>query len=289
MIRQPLMAIAFFGVCASSVASVGLDVPYVETPADVVDLMVDMASVNAEDYVIDLGTGDGRIAIAAAKRGARALGVDLDGELVEKARKNALHAGVAERVTFLQQNLFQTDISKASVVTLFLNSEVNLKLRPVLLEQLKPGARVTSHNFDMGSWKPDLYQQVLRQANNSYYIHDVYSWTIPATVQGHWEGKAGAKSFQMTVTQEFQEVALALKVGNRALIVDEAGLHGGEFRIITRDEQDGLTYVFTGHVGGAEINGSVRLKGSDVEESTTWHAVLLDTKHSKRNAQSTVN
>jgi SAM-dependent methyltransferase len=131
-----------------------LDVPYEPTPPAVVEAMLDLAGVGAEDVVYDLGCGDGRILVAAARRGARAVGVDLDPERVREARENATKAGVADRVTVMQGDLFAADVRDASAVMLYLWPEVNLRLRPRLLAQLRPGARVVSHSHDMGDWKP---------------------------------------------------------------------------------------------------------------------------------------
>ena len=149
-----------------------LDVPYKSTRRDVVALMLEMGEIKAGDTVIDLGTGDGRILIAAAKeRGARGLGVDLDPVLIRKARAAAEDAGVADRVRFEAADLFNTDLSSADVVTMYLLPEVNLRLRPQLFAQLKPGTRVVSHAFDMGDWKPEAK----RKAGGS----TVYMWRIP--------------------------------------------------------------------------------------------------------------
>jgi ribosomal protein L11 methylase PrmA len=126
-----------------------LDVPYVSTPHSVVEEMLDVANVGTDDYVIDLGCGDGRIVIAAAERGAYGHGIDLDPERIREARKNAKAAGVQDKVMFLQEDLFKTDFSRANVITMYLLSSVNLKLRPILLERLEPGTKIVSHNFDM--------------------------------------------------------------------------------------------------------------------------------------------
>jgi len=134
----------------------GGDVPYVPTPHDVVEQMLKLAGVKKTDVVYDLGCGDGRIVIMAAQKfGARGVGIDIDPERIAEAKQNAEQAGVADRVKFIQQNLFDADIREATVVTLYLLPSVNLRLRPKLLEQLKPGARIVSHSFDMGDWKPD--------------------------------------------------------------------------------------------------------------------------------------
>ena len=155
-----------------------LDVAYVETPDEIVDLMMEISDIGPDDYVIDLGTGDGRIVIAAAKRGATGLGIDLDPERIKEAKLNADKESVSDKIKFILQDLFETDLSQATVITLFLNTEVNLKLRPALLK-LRPGTRIVSHNFDMGDWEPDRYQQVLRNNNGNFLLHDVFYWEVP--------------------------------------------------------------------------------------------------------------
>ena len=149
-----------------------LDVPYVPTPQQVVDRMLELAKVTKDDYLIDLGSGDGRIPVTAAKRyGVRAMGVDLNPTRVAEARKNATDNNVTDLVSFEVADLFKTDISKASVLTMYLLSSVNLKLRPRILSELKPGSRVVSHAFDMGDWKPDVTEQVDGRR--------VMMWTVP--------------------------------------------------------------------------------------------------------------
>jgi ribosomal protein L11 methylase PrmA len=150
-----------------------LDVPYVPTPQSIVDEMLSLAAVTRNDVVYDLGCGDGRIVITAAKKyGARGVGVDIDPERIKEANANAKQAGVSDRVKFLEQDLFQTDFKEASVVTLYLLPAINLRLRPKLLSELKSGTRVVSHAFDMGDWKPDKTVGVDED-------HTIYLWTIP--------------------------------------------------------------------------------------------------------------
>lgn len=149
-----------------------LDVPYVPTPPAVVDEMLRIANVTGNDVLYDLGSGDGRIVIAAAQEfGTRGVGIDLDPQRVEEANQNAQAAGVSDRVQFRQQDLFQTDLSDATVVTLYLLPEVNLKLRPKLLDQLEPGTRIVSHAFNMGDWQPEQVVEVEGRT--------IYYWTVP--------------------------------------------------------------------------------------------------------------
>lgn len=149
-----------------------VDVPYVPTPQAVVDKMLDLAKVTSGDYLIDLGSGDGRIPIAAAKRfGTKAMGVDIDPVRVQEAKTNAINARVEDKVEFRKQDLFETDLSQATVLTLYLLPRINLQLRPRLLTELKPGTRVVSHSFAMGDWKPD--QKVVVDGRT------IYLWTVP--------------------------------------------------------------------------------------------------------------
>jgi SAM-dependent methyltransferase len=152
------------------------DVVYVPTSTEVVDQMLELAKVSKNDVIYDLGSGDGRIPITAAQKyGARGIGIDINPERIKEANKNARQANVTDRVKFLQQDLFTSDISKATVVTLYLLPELNVRLRPELFRQLKPGTRVVSNSFDMGDWKPD---RVVRTQGGSV----IYFWTIPAKI-----------------------------------------------------------------------------------------------------------
>lgn len=159
-----------------------LDVPYVPTPTEVVARMLTMAKVNKRDLLYDLGSGDGRIVITAAREyGARGVGYDLNPQRIKESNENARKAGVTNRVRFTQQDLFEADLSGATVVTLYLLPDVNLKLRPKLLRELRPGTRVVSHNYHMGDWQPEEVAEV-KVKNQTHYI---YSWIVPA------DGKMG--------------------------------------------------------------------------------------------------
>jgi SAM-dependent methyltransferase len=146
-------------------------VPFVPTPQDVVDKMIELGGAKKGDVVYDLGSGDGRIVITAAKKGARAVGFDVDGDLVKESRENIRKAGLEKLAEIKQQDILTVDLSPATVVTMYLLPDVNLKLKPNLLSQLKPGSRVVSHAFDMGDWKPDKVEQVNGRT--------IYLWTIP--------------------------------------------------------------------------------------------------------------
>ncbi len=212
-----LITTVFLFTCASHPYSQDLDVPYVPTPQPVVDKMLDLALVDSSDYVIDLGSGDGRIVITAAGRGAIGHGIDLDPQRIRESRENARQSEVQNRVIFMQEDLFKTDFSQASVITMYLLSSVNRELRPSLLENLRPGTRIVSHSFDMGEWEPD---EELRIDNRT-----VYYWVIPADVEGSWQWEANGDPFSMSVRQQYQNVDVNLCAGNRTLSTEEAVLN----------------------------------------------------------------
>ena len=181
------------------------DTPYVPTPPDVVARMLDMANVRPGEYLIDLGSGDGRIVVMAAQRGARAYGVDLNPQRVKEAVANAANAGVGDRATFEVKDLFDTDISKADVVTTYLLPLVNLDLRPRILEQMRPGARLVTHAFHMGDdWWPDATDNVRGRI--------LFAWTIPAKVAGRWQVLSDDGQFVLDVEQTFQPFQSAAHV-----------------------------------------------------------------------------
>ncbi len=155
------------------------DVPYVPTPNEVVAEMLQLANVSGDDILYDLGSGDGRIPITAAQKfGTRGIGIDINPELIKRSRENAQEAGVVDQTEFRQQDLFETDLSEATVVTLYLLPDVNLKLRSKLLEELKPGTRIVSHDFDMGNWKPEQVVQIQGPVRQ----HTLYTWVVPKKV-----------------------------------------------------------------------------------------------------------
>jgi SAM-dependent methyltransferase len=219
-----LTTAAFISISASVLAqraeTPALDVPYVPTPPEVVERMLDMAGVKSDDFLIDLGSGDGRIAIAAAKRGARAFGVDIDPQRVEEAQLNARRAGVEGKATFSRQNLFETRIGEATVLTMYLLTKVNLDLRPRVLDELKPGTRVVSHAFNMGEWKPDEHAQV--------GFRQVFLWIVPAKAAGRWLFQDGAESFSLTLEQDYQYLKGKAEIGGRTVEVSEGRLTGAE-------------------------------------------------------------
>jgi SAM-dependent methyltransferase len=243
----------------------GEEVPYIKTPQAVVDKMLDLAQVGPEDFVIDLGSGDGRIVITAAKnRGARGFGVELDPSLVAASNAAARKAGVAERAQFFARDLFDTDIREASVLTMYLLPEFNLQLRPRLLAELKPGTRVVSHDWDMGAWRPDAEAvlQGLAKPVMPVRASTVYLWIVPASVAGPWvlrvEGADGGEAMEIEFTQRFQEISgIARRTRGRTLL-QSAHLRGPEIRFAVIDEtrRPSEPLHFFGRVFGDTMEGS---------------------------------
>lgn len=190
----------------------GKDVVWVPTPQVTAERMLDLARVGPKDFVVDLGSGDGRLVIAAAKRGARALGVEFNPELVELSRRNAEQAGVAGRARFVAGDFFKTDFSTASVVTLFLLTEINVRLRPKLLA-LRPGTRIVGNTFNLGDWAPDESAEVPYEAGCNESWCTVFLWIVPAKVVGTWKTPQGEVSF----SQRYQKLTGTLSNGSGTL------------------------------------------------------------------------
>ena len=200
----------------ASNAALSEDVPFVVTPDNVTLAMLNLAKVIPEDYLIDLGSGDGRIVITAAKRfGARGLGVEIVPDLVAKSRAAASAAGVSQRAIFREQDLFQTDLAPASVITMYLLPEVNLQLRPKLLH-LRPGTRIVSHDWDMGEWQPDktVTVDVPDKPIGREKLSRVHLWIVPARVDGAWCGTGKFKGTRLQLEQAFQKFAGVLADGS---------------------------------------------------------------------------
>jgi Methyltransferase domain len=220
----------------------GKDVVWVPTPQVLVDKMLDMAKVTPKDYVIDLGSGDGRTVITAAKRGAKALGIEYNPDMVELSKRNAVKEGVTDKASFVKADLFESDFSQAQVITMFLLSSINMKLRPKILD-LKPGTRIVSNTFDMGEWKPDETAKV-EGCTNWCTAH---LWIVPAKVDGTWKTAQG----DLTLKQTFQMVSGTLKNGN--VITPISGkLNGDQLNFTAGGAQ------YTGRVNGNTIDGTVK-------------------------------
>jgi len=230
----------------------GKDVVWLPSPQALVDKMLDMAKVTPTDFVMDLGSGDGRTVITAAKLGAQAMGVEYNPDLVALSQRRAAEAGVGDKATFVQADIFKTDISKATVITLFLLTDLNLKLRPALLS-LTPGTRVVSNTFRMGEWEPD---QAFELGCDAYCT--AYLWIVPAKVEGTWQLPKGA----LTLKQEFQKVTGTLQNGGSALPIAVGRVNGSEISFMAGGAE------YRGRVGDGTIEGTVITGGS----SAAWSA-----------------
>jgi SAM-dependent methyltransferase len=253
------------------------DVEYVPTPHHVVAEMLRLAKVTKNDVVYDLGCGDGRVVIAAAKQyGARGVGVDIDPVRIKESWENARKAGVANRVKFLEQDLFETDFREATVVTLYLLPKLNLQLRPKLLSELKPGTRVVSHDFDMEDWHPD---QVVRVPSTTYE-HRVYYWVIPADVAGTWQLSLplhhSAQPSTLRLQQQFQEVRGAVTVAGAEVPIGKATLTGDQLRF-TVTQGDGVQMRFEGRADGDALRGRVEVRGGAAPGHYDWSAQRVST------------
>lgn len=234
-----------------SVGQPGKDVIWVPTDEKLVEAMLDLAKVTPGDFLIDLGSGDGRIVIAAAKHGARALGVEYNSDMVALSRRNAEKAGVAQKASFEQADIFEIDLSKATVITMYLLQHLNLRLRPSILK-LKPGTRVVSHAFDMGDWEAD--QTVQKEGRTAYL------WIVPARVEGSWAWKTDNSTAELTLTQKFQKISGTLNgngITNPILNGDQISFTAGNSK-------------YSGRVIGNTIEGTAQSGGN----TQNWHATL---------------
>jgi hypothetical protein len=219
----------------------GKDVIWVPTPQALVDRMLDMAKATPADYLVDLGSGDGRTVITAAKRGIRAHGIEYNPDMVELANRNAAKEGAGDKATFVQGDIFESDFSQATVVTMFLLSSLNLKLRPILLN-MKPGTRVVSNTFDMGDWRAD---QIAEVKDNCTSYCRAYLWIIPAKVAGTWQlGES-----ELNLQQTYQMLAGTLKTGNVIAPITDGRLDGDRITFTAAGKQ------YTGIVKGNAIEG----------------------------------
>jgi precorrin-6B methylase 2 len=234
----------------------GKDVIWVPTPQALVERMLDMAKLTPQDFVIDLGSGDGRTVITAAKRGARAMGIEYEPNMVELSKRNAAKEGVSDKTQFIKADLFETDFSQATVITMFLLEEINLRLRPRLLD-MKPGTRVVSNAFTMGEWTADETVTVEGSKDCGFYCTALL-WIVPAKVEGTWKLPQG----ELTVTQTFQTFSGTLKTGSRNIAVLDGKLTGDQIRFSVGDA------MYSGRVSGSTMQGTVTSGGS----TTPWSA-----------------
>ena len=227
----------------------GKDVIWVPTPQALVDKMLDMAKVTPKDYVIDLGSGDGRTVITAAKRGARALGIEYNPDMVELSKRNAAKEGVGDKANFVKADLFESDFSQATVITMFLLPEINLSLRPRILD-LKPGTRIVSNSFTMGEWKTDETAEVDKDCASWC---TALLWIVPAKAQGAWQLPQG----ELTLKQEFQILSGTLKSGSNTTPIANGRLSGDQISFSAGGAQ------YTGRVSGNAMEGSVKSGASN--------------------------
>jgi protein-L-isoaspartate O-methyltransferase len=224
--------------------------PFITTPDEVVQRMLELAGTRPADLVVDLGSGDGRIVIAAARKfGAKGLGIELDGALVEKSRQNARQAGVADRVAFTRGDVLAADLSQASVVTVYLLPGLINQLQPRFLEQLRPGTRIVSHSFRMTGWAPDRTEtmRISRPHAGQGDQSSLYLWIVPAEARGVWR----AVGSEITIHQNYQQVEVEGRLGGRALQAPRASLRGRGFAL-----EDGATR-FRGRIQGDQLAGEL--------------------------------
>jgi SAM-dependent methyltransferase len=224
----------------------------VPTPEELVEKMLDMAKLTARDIHYDLGSGDGRTVIAAAKRGARSIGVEYNADMVVLSERNAATEGVSGKARFIRGDIFETDFREATVITLYLLPNLNLKLRPTILK-MKPGTRVVSHAFNMDDWSPDQTESIEGRT--------AYLWIVPAPVAGTWklqmQGGSGVQNYELSLKQTFQKIEGSARVGEKLMRLMWATLNGDEIRFTVAD--GGNPREFTGHADGNRLEGTVKL------------------------------
>ena len=258
LVRRTVLALALCAIASAAwaqapaapgtfqpqVGQPGKDVVWVPSPQDLVDRMLDMAEVTPRDFVIDLGSGDGRTVITAAKRGARAMGIEYNPDMVRLAQLAAAKEGVADKATFVKADLFETDFSQATVVTMFLLPAINLKLRPKILD-LKPGTRIVSNTFTMEDWQPDDTASIEGDGTCTNWCNALF-WVVPAKVGGTWRWPQG----ELTLTQKFQMLSGTLTSGTSSFSISDARMTGDQIKFTAGTAQ------YTGRVSGNSIQGT---------------------------------
>jgi len=245
---------------APQVGQAGKDVIWVPTPEDLVERMLRMAQTTSKDYVVDLGSGDGRTVIAAAKKfGARSLGIEYNADMVDLSTRNAVREGVTANAKFIRGDIFETDFTQATVVTMYLLPGLNLKLRPRILD-MKPGTRVVSHQFNMDDWQPD--------ETTNLDGRRAYLWIVPAKVNGTWRILSGSDVWDGTLEQRYQVVDGSIRLGALNAGLRETRLVGDRVSFVFVDNA-GVRREFTGRVNGAAMDGTVR---ADNGPETRWTA-----------------
>lgn len=265
MILRALSFVAGLLLACTAQAQPKLDVPFGPTGFALVEAMLRVANVRSDDFLIDLGSGDGRINIIAAREyGVPGIGFDLDPELVRQSRHWARLAGVENKVRFVEEDLFGADLSRASVVAIYLGPVVTPRVRPKLLAELKPGTRIVSHNFEFGGWKPDL---VVRPREIGA---TVYFWWMPARLAGQWRGRlelpGGGRDYEIELRQEFQEVTGEARTPGLEVSLRDARLEGTRlsFLLMEKRGQEFSFRRFIGEVKGDRMEGHFRIESQDL-------------------------
>lgn len=246
LIGQPALAQPAKKPAKPLVGQQGKDAIWVPTPNALIELMLTVARVTPQDRVVDLGSGDGRAVIAAAKRGAIARGIEFDENLVALSKASAAKEGVSDKATFERADMFTTDFSDASVVVLFLLPDLNIKLRPSILN-MKPGTRVVSNTFEMGGWLPDKEESL--QAECDFFFCKALLWIVPAKVDGDWTIESGGKAGVLSLKQQFQTFTGTVGTGGTAAAVTGGRLNGDELTFTAGGTK------YTGKVSGDMIEG----------------------------------
>jgi SAM-dependent methyltransferase len=239
------------------VGQAGKDVVWVPTPQSLVDKMLEMAKVTPKDHVIDLGSGDGRTVITAARIGATAHGIEYNADMVELSRSNAAQQDLGGRATFEQGDIFESDFSKATVITMFLLPDINLRLRPTILD-LRPGTRIVSNSFTMEEWEPDQTVTVSEDCEN---YCTAFLWIVPARVAGTWQLPQG----ELQLVQEFQTLSGTLESGGKSVPITGARLRGDQIEFSVAGKR------YTGTVSGAVMKGTAKSRGT----SASWTATRV--------------
>ncbi len=283
-----IAALVMGGMAMPAAAQEGRgDVVYVPTPQIVVDTMLQMAKIGPKDFLIDLGSGDGRFVITAAtKYGASAFGVDLDTYLLKLANQNAQKAGVTDKVRFIEENLFTTDLSRATVISTYLLPEMNLRLRPKFMA-LKPGTRIVTHDYHLGEWDPDEQRELIvpEKKVGTPGISYLFSYVVPARVPGKWQSlvNIGGRDTPMefNLQQEFQEIEGKVEIRDRSSDL-RGRIMGENIRIVAGGRNGVPRHEFSGRIGDGTIQGMLVIGEGTTRQQLAWTAKQIQRGELKR-------
>lgn len=267
--RAAAVALCAAMACGAGAATLDIPTPYIPSTPLNVDEMLRLARVGPDDVVYDLGSGDGRVVIAAARDwGARGVGIELDGKLVAESRERARREGVADRVSFREGDVLKATIGDASVVTLYLLTPLVNRLQPKLLAELKPGSRIVAHDYPFAEWKPDRHVRI----SKNYYLY-----VVPAHAAGRWQlvsnTAAGSAQYELELTQRFQEIGGGARVAGGYLPAFEARLDGERIAFVLVDGNESLR--FEGRITGHLMEGTVRWGFGPRQRQSTWRATRI--------------